>query len=194
MITVMPTKGKLNAVSSDVRTTILNVSAETLAASGLADLQLREVARRAQVSLTTCYKHFPSREELVVAAVEYWMAEHVYRPVPQHGPDQPLAEALVSFLRWFFDPWKQNPTMLNVFLQAALLPGGERLGRQGSEAFGPGSTGLFDGYDSDFAEDIQLVLGLLTEGLLARFAAGQIDMDGILDVYERAVLRLTEAR
>jgi hypothetical protein len=56
------------------------------------------------------------------------------------------------------------------------------------------STGLFDGYDSDFAEDIQLVLGLLTEGLLARFAAGQIDMDGILDVCERAVLRLTEAR
>ena len=35
---------------------------------------------------------------------------------------------------------------------------------------------------------------LLTKGLLNRFSAGLIDMDGILDIYERAVRRLGQRR
>jgi AcrR family transcriptional regulator len=54
--------------------------------------QLRDVAERAHASLSTIYKHFPSREELIVAAVERWMNEHVYQTIqdPSDGssPDE----------------------------------------------------------------------------------------------------------
>ena len=43
--------------------------------------QLRDVAEIAKVSLATIYKHFPSRDDLIVATVERWMDEHVYKPI-----------------------------------------------------------------------------------------------------------------
>ncbi len=57
--------------------TILDVVAEQLSSAGYDGLQLRNVARAARVSLSTVYKHFPSRDDLVIAAVERWMAENV---------------------------------------------------------------------------------------------------------------------
>ena len=172
-------------------TAILDVAAEMLESAGLDGLQLREVAAAAKVSLSTVYKYFPSRDDLVVAAVEDWMAANVYHQLSPPPDTGHLADDLVAFLREFFAPWAAHPTMLTVFLQASLLPGGDRLPTQGFDAARLVGAGLFAGYDADFTVDMQTILGLLTEGLMNRFSAGQIDMDQILDIYERAVRRLT---
>jgi AcrR family transcriptional regulator len=160
---------------------ILDVTAELLESEGCDALQLRDVAKRARVSLSTVYKHFPSRDELVLAAVERWMANHVYRSMPPARPDEPLADLLVAGFRHIFEPWLAHPTMLTAFLRAALLPGGERLGRQGTEGAGTTIAAYFEGYDADLARDVMTVLGHLTSGLMSE----------IIRIYEVAVRRLT---
>jgi AcrR family transcriptional regulator len=171
-------------------TTILEVTADMLGAEGFDKLVLREVARRARVSLSTIYKHFPSREELVVAAVRHWMASNVYRALPERQPDEPLPDVLIRSFRHVFTPWLHNPTMLTVFLRAALLPGGESLGQQG-EVVNEAGERYFAGYDPGFAEDVQTILTYLTHGLLSRFATGELEVEEIVQIYEQAVHRLT---
>lgn len=61
-------------------TRILDISADILSESGYDGFQLRDVAKQARVSLGTVYQHFPSHDDLVVSAVERWMARSGCRP------------------------------------------------------------------------------------------------------------------
>ncbi|EUA92443.1 bacterial regulatory s, tetR family protein [Mycobacterium ulcerans str. Harvey] len=49
-----------------------------LQTEGYDAVQLREVARRARTSLATIYKRYANRDELILAALEFWMDEHHY--------------------------------------------------------------------------------------------------------------------
>jgi TetR/AcrR family transcriptional regulator, cholesterol catabolism regulator len=176
-----------------VATTILDVAATLLADGGLEALQLRDVAKLARVSLSTVYKHFPSRDALIVGAVEHWMSENVYDALPLPDPDLPLTETLIHFFRQFLTPWTTNPTMLGVCLHAALLPGGDQISAHGMAAISPIAAAMFAGYDPELVADIATVLSVLTDGLMSRFATGKADLAEITRVYERAVVRLTAA-
>ena len=170
---------------------ILDVTAELLESDGDDALQLRDVAKRARVSLSTVYKHFPSRDALVLAAVERWMETNVYRSMPAARPGEPLADLLVGAFRHIFEPWLAHPTMLTVFLRASLLPGGERFGEQGARAAGATIASYFESYDAELGRDVMTVLGHLTSGLLSEFATGRADVAEIIRVYEVAARRLT---
>jgi AcrR family transcriptional regulator len=179
------------STGSDDSQRILDVVAEILGECGYDSLQLRDVAKRARVSLTTVYACFPSKDELVIAAVERWMQESVYAELPTPRLDTPLSERLTDWYRHLLAPWEQNPTMLRVFMRAVVLPGGERLTRQGTEAVGPSAERMFDGYEQDLADDVNLILTNVVFGLLSQFANGQVDMTDIVTAVERAISRLT---
>jgi AcrR family transcriptional regulator len=168
---------------------ILDVTAELLTEVGIDGLQLRDVARRARVSLSTIYKHFGSRDELVVVALERWMAHNVYKPLPSPRPGEPLGDVLIRLFRHLFAPWKRNPTMLKALVRATASPGGRRLTLQGKEAVR--AAGYFDGYEDAYVEDLMTILTHLTRGLTTNFASGQIGVAEIIRVHERAVRRLT---
>ncbi len=174
-----------------VAPTILDVAATLLSDGGLEALQLRDVAKRARVSLSTVYKYFPSRDALIVAAVEQWMGENVYNALPVPDPAQPLTETLIGFFHQFLTPWTTNPTMLGVCVHAALLPGGDEISAHGTAAISPIAAAMFAGYDPELVADIATVLSVLTDGLMSRFATGKADLAEINRVYERAVIRLT---
>jgi AcrR family transcriptional regulator len=55
---------------ADVRERILAAAVEAAATHGLSRLSVADVAKRAGLSRPTLYKHFPSREALVAAAVQ----------------------------------------------------------------------------------------------------------------------------
>jgi TetR/AcrR family transcriptional regulator, cholesterol catabolism regulator len=57
---------------------IIEIVVELLDTEGYEAVQLREVARRARVSLATIYKRYATRDELIVAALEWWMDTHRY--------------------------------------------------------------------------------------------------------------------
>ena len=152
--------------------------------------QLRDVAERAHASLTTIYKHFPSREELIVAAVERWMNEHVYQTIQDPSDDPSLAEALIHILHKVFEPWEQHPTMLQVFVRARYTTGGQRLQSQGYAAVGPLSQLYADKLDPTFAQDLTMILTNAVNGALIRYLNGDIDITDILPNLESTVYRL----
>jgi AcrR family transcriptional regulator len=169
---------------------IVDVVAEILTDSGYDGLQLRDVARRARVSLSTIYEYFPSRDELILAAIERWAEQNVYSQLPQVRLEEPLCDRLVHFFRALLAPWMRNPNMLAVRARAALLPTSESLWSQGLEAARPDVW--FEGYDPQLRDDVSVILAYMTHGLLSALASGRVDAAEMLAIYERTVIRLTE--
>jgi len=171
---------------------ILDVVLHLLEDGGDEGLQLRDVAKQARVSLSTVYKFFPSRDELVIAAVERWMAERVYATLPTLDPEEPLADRLTRWFGQLLAPWVEQPHMLKIFIRAALLPGGQRLARQGEQLAGATAVHLFEGYEPQFVADLAMIITNVVQGLLSRFAIGDIDITEVSTELERTIHRLAD--
>lgn len=169
---------------------ILDVVLQTIEAVGCEKVQLRDVAERGHISLATIYKYFPSRDELIVAAVKRWLEENVYRPLaePVHG--ESLYDRLMWGFRHVFEPWERQPAMLDAFVRASAAAG-DRFFEEGMAAVEPVSRMVFEGVDQDLVEDITVILMNVTLGAMGRFAAGRIHETEILRIVERTVYRLT---
>ncbi len=164
---------------------------ELLEDDGYDAVQLREVARRARVSLATVYKWFPTRNEMIVAAVERWMAEHSYSTVTAPEPGESLRAGLMRLLRCVFEPWERDPRMLEAYYRARSGVGGHRLDAQGVEAILPVAAPLVEGADPRYVADVGMVLSNLTFALIGRFVDKTMDITEILPTLDRAIHRLT---
>ncbi|MBV9513527.1 MAG: TetR family transcriptional regulator [Mycobacteriaceae bacterium] len=172
---------------------ILDIVANILETEGYDAVQLREVARRSRTSLATIYKRYPTRDELIVAALQQWMEENRYAgsATETRGPDESVYANLMRVLQTILTPWERHPDMLKAYYRARSGPHGERLLRRGLDAVVPPAMKVLGGVDAAFVTDLDAILSNLVYGLLARFAADQIDMAEILPTLERAVFWLT---
>jgi AcrR family transcriptional regulator len=172
---------------------VLDVVIEILETGGYDAVLIRDVARRAQVSLATLYADFSSRDELIVAAVERWMEEHTYSrftgPVPSFTSQY---DGLMYMLRNVFEPWEQSPWMLNAFHRARSGAGHERLEKQGVTAVSAIASELSRKVDMSYAQDVASILEHVQYSLIARYVRGDIAFGDIFPVLERTVYRLTE--
>lgn len=173
---------------------ILGAVAAMLETDGYDAVQLREVARRAKTSLATIYKRYPTRDELILAALEAWLEKHRYAGITPHprAPGESLYEAQMHLLRTIFEPWEKYPGMLRAFFRARSAPGGQRLLRRGMDAVVPAGMELLAGVDADFIADLDAVLLSLVHGLIGRYAAGEIAITDILPTLDRAVYWMTK--
>jgi AcrR family transcriptional regulator len=169
--------------------TILDVTGEILCEHGEAGLQLRDVARRAKVSLSTIYAHFSSRDELLVAALVRWIDTHHYGDVPPPEPGDTLGVALTKLFRQQYRPWQTHPNMLGVVVRATLLPGGERLWIRGSQR--RVLDEYYAGYEPDIVRDVRTTLNYVALGLISAYVGGRVDAAEMFRVFERAADRLT---
>ena len=171
---------------------IVDIVIELLESGGPEAAQLREVARRARVSLSTIYKLFPSRDDLVLAAVERWLAANSYADLAPPHPEETLREGLMRVFRYVFEPWERSPRMLQAFHRARTTSlGRERLDLQGMAAVEPVARAVLEGADPDYVADIDLVLTNLAYALIGRVADGTLEVTAVLPLLERAVFRLT---
>ena len=170
---------------------IVGVVQELLESGGSDAVQLREVARRARVSLATIYRLFPTRDELIVTAIEQWMSAHSYAVLAMPEPGESVYDGLMRGLRYVFEPWERNPRMLEAYHRARTGPGGRRLDRQGMRAIEPNANALLADADPVYVEDLTLILKNMAYSVIGRFAAGTLDITAILPTLERAVFRLT---
>src|SRR5260370_27771676 len=92
--------------------TIVEVVIGLLKSRGYDAVQVRTVAKGARVSLTTIYKFFPTRDELIVTALAEWMQRNVYANLVRPAPDASLYDSLMFLYRQLFEPWVRNPRML----------------------------------------------------------------------------------
>ena len=175
----------------DVR--ILDTVVDILETQGYDAVQLREVARRSQTSLTTIYKRYSNRDELIAAAVQMWMDEHRFAKLAgqRHEPDASLYAGLMRMLRTIFLPWEEHPSMLTAYFRARATPGGQQLVRHGLDMAVPAFFEVLGDIEESFIADLDTVVSTLVYGLLGRFTAGEIDVTDIVPILDRAVFRLT---
>jgi AcrR family transcriptional regulator len=171
---------------------IVAVVQDLLESDGYDAVQLRDVARRARVSLATIYRLFSSRDELIVTAIERWMSTHSYAELELPAPDESVYDGLMRGLRYVFEPWERNPRMLEAYHRARTGPGGRRLDEQGMRAIQPNADALLANADPEYVRDVTMVLKNVAYAVVGRFAAGTLDITAILPTLERAVFRLTQ--
>jgi TetR/AcrR family transcriptional regulator, cholesterol catabolism regulator len=175
---------------------IIGIVVDLLDTEGYEAVQLREVARRARVSLATIYKRYATRDELIVAALEWWMDTNRYAGLAAPATfesDSSVYSNLMDLFRTIFEPWEQHPLMLRSYFQARSGPGGKRLIERGFDAVLPVARTIVAQLDSGFAKDLELILSGVVFGFLGRFTAGEIEVTDIVPGIERAVFRLTAA-
>jgi AcrR family transcriptional regulator len=171
---------------------ILTVVISMIESKGTDAIQLVEVAERARVSLATIYKHFTSRDELMIAAVEAWMEANVYRSLPENTSDDSLFDALMRYFRHIFEPWEQHPHMAQAFMRARLGPGGDRLQLQGSAATEASMKEVIKDVDPEFADDVLMIVRNVIYALVFRCATENLALAEIMSTLERTLKRLTD--
>jgi AcrR family transcriptional regulator len=174
-----------------VRDVILDVVQDVLTTAGYDGLRLRVVANRARVSLSTIYKLFGTREAMIVAAMERWMASNGYVDLAPPLAEQDVYEGLLHILRSVFEPWERNPRMLEAFHRARTGPGGDRLAAQGTEAIGPALRWVLRNAQPAYVADVQLLFTNVFYAVFGRFADGELEITDVLPTLERAAFRLT---
>ena len=175
---------------------IIEIVVDLLDTEGYEAVQLREVARRARVSLATIYKRYATRDELIVAALEWWMETNRYAGLAAPAnftPGSSVYSDLMTMFRTIFEPWEQHPLMLRSYFRARSGPGGKRLIQRGLDAVLPATKVILAQLDPGFAQDLELILTGVVFGFLGRFTEGEIDVTEIVPGIERAVFRLTAA-
>ncbi|MEO3756863.1 TetR family transcriptional regulator [Mycobacterium sp. B14F4] len=175
---------------------IITTVVELLDTEGDEAVQLRAVARRARVSLSTIYKRYSTRDELIVAALQWWMETNRYAGLPAPADSAStgsLYADLMRVLRTIFEPWEKHPMMLRSYFRARSGPGGDRLIQRGVDVVVPVIRSILGPVDSDFAQDLELVLTGVIYGFLGRFAEGEIEVTEIVPGLERAVYWMTAA-
>ena len=189
----MVSTGSTAEAAVDNRDRVLDVVVDILENAGYDAVQLREVARRSRTSLATIYKRHPTRDSLILAALESWMDEHRYAGLAdqQARPGESLHDGLMRVFRTIFEPWERHPGMFKAYFRARSAPGGERLTHRGLNVVVPATMTVLDGVDPDFVADLDSILTTVVYGLSGRFAAGEIDSTEILPTIERTVFRLT---
>ncbi len=173
----------------DTRDRIIDIVVDILETQGYDAVQLREVARRSRTSLTTIYKRYPTRDHLILAALESWMDEHRYAglSVQHRDPDESLYDGMMRVLGTIFEPWERHPEMLKAYYRSRSATGRELLLHRGLDNVVPAAMEVLDGVDEDFVADLDTVLATVIFGLSGRFAAGEIAITDILPTIERTV-------
>jgi TetR/AcrR family transcriptional regulator, cholesterol catabolism regulator len=167
---------------------------ELLETEGYEAVQLREVARRARVSMTTIYRRYPTREALIVGALRWWMDENRYAGVAASVTEQlsgSMYDDLMALFRTIFQPWEQHPRMLRAYFRARAGPGGHGLTEHGLDVVVPVARTILQRVDPTFASDMEMILSGVIYGLLGQFADGAIGVTDILPALDRAVFWLT---
>ncbi|AWK75307.1 TetR family transcriptional regulator [Rhodococcus oxybenzonivorans] len=149
-----------------MRTRLLEAAVDSLVELGYAGTTTQGIARRAGVSRGAQLHHFPTKESLVVAAVEYLvdkrMAEILAAEVDTDRGIDVLADAFSGPLFYAaLELWVAARTDSALF--EAMVP----LERKVTEALRQGSAEVFgDRYDADTIEiGIELVRGLAVSAL-----------------------------
>lgn len=173
---------------------LLDAVVDILESEGYEAVQLREVARRARSSLATIYKRYATRDDLITAALEYWMQQHRYAGITVRPREAgtTLHEGLMGLLRTIFEPWERHPHMLTAYFRVRSSPKGKELFRFGLDIVAPAGLMVLDDVDDEFVAHLDSIISSLIYGLLGRFCAGEIAVTDILSTLDRTVYWVTQ--
>jgi AcrR family transcriptional regulator len=116
-------EGATAKVEAQPRERILATSYELFSRRGVRDVGVDEVIEQAGVAKATLYRHFPSKDELVLAFLErrerLWTQDFVFAQAKQRGdtPEEQLLAIFDVFDEWFRRDDFDACSFINVLLE-----------------------------------------------------------------------------
>jgi AcrR family transcriptional regulator len=166
---------------------IITAVIRLLETEGHEAVQVRRVATVASISLTTLYKLFGSRDELIIRSLERWMRDNVYAGLETLPAEGTAYEQLSAIVRSVFARWEHQPHMLVAFIRARLSPGGHRLELQGFGEVNAKALAILEELDPELLADVVMILEHVNIAAIERFAVGEIAVTEIVPIYERTL-------
>jgi AcrR family transcriptional regulator len=124
MLRLVPVAGEQPVeLESDARQRILDTSYELFSRRGIRAVGIDEVIERAGVAKATLYRHFPSKDHLVLAALELreqrWTHGYVEAEAERRGetPEERLLAIFDVYEEWFHEDDFEACTFVNVMLE-----------------------------------------------------------------------------
>lgn len=132
------TTDKTNYHHGDLRTALIDAATDTIEELGPSGLTIREVAKRAGVSHAAPYRHFASKDELILAVVErgFGLLQDTMQQA-REGAGEGALEQFAASGEAYFSFARRYPTYYRVMFSGDLLSG------TGDETLGHTSTSAF---------------------------------------------------
>ena len=109
---------------SDARTNILNKATPLFAAQGYSGVSMRDISKQVGTSAAALYHHFPDKQSLYMAVMEFVFADKVQSIVNAVDHKSPPLQRLEQFVSYFVSLLGNDPS-LRLLLQRELLDGDE---------------------------------------------------------------------
>lgn len=144
----------------DRRRRVLDAVHDLLAERPLGDLQVKDIAEHAQVSLAAIYRYFASKDHLLAEALVDW-AEDRGRAGDRRPPAGPPSERFATIVRRGLRAYRRYPQYAGLFLATAASGDPHAvacMGRLG-ELIGGGMRTALEGLDPSVAAEIRTTVG-----------------------------------
>lgn len=151
-------------------------------------IQMRDVAKAADVALGTIYRYFSSKEHLYAEALLEWSRGFELRPRRGNGPDDD-ANRLRSLLRAAARAFDRQPQMLRA--RIAIETSADPNARASWDEFSSSLVATFRGAlrdtPAELADAVVLVTTIVMDTSLRSWALGRQSMTGVLQAVDDAV-------
>lgn len=117
----------MTATISDRQLEIIEAAGKILTASGVSGLTIKNLAKEMRFSESAVYRHFTSKEEIIVALLEYLAASMDERYTNAISPEQTPEEKFITLFQNQFDFFKKNPHFVVAVFSDGLMEESQRI-------------------------------------------------------------------
>lgn len=144
----------------DRRRRVLDAVHELLSERPLDDIQVKDIADRAQVSLAAIYRYFASKEHLLAETLVDWVEDRGRAP-ERRVSGRTVAERFATIVRRGLRAYRHSPQYAELFLETSASRDAHAVVCMGriSELVGGGMSAALEGIDPQVADDIRTTVG-----------------------------------
>jgi TetR/AcrR family transcriptional regulator, cholesterol catabolism regulator len=175
---------------------LVDAATELAAEGGYESVQMRDVASRADVALGTLYRHFSSKDQLLLAALKEQAAD-LHDALDRRPPiGSTPAERVADVLRRASRALERNPKVTGALVAAMFVndPAAAAQKSEVREQLNSMLSRALDGHEVDDLDGVIDVLGHCWIATLAFWASGLGDGTPMGDRLERAAHLLLDER
>jgi AcrR family transcriptional regulator len=144
----------------DRRRRVLDAVHDLLAERPLHEIQVKDIADRAQVSLAAMYRYFASKEHLLAEALVDW-AEDRGRAYERRSPSGSPSDRFAEVVRRGLRAYRKSPQYAELFLEVSASRDPHAVACMGrlSSLVGGGMRAALEGVDPETADAVRTSIG-----------------------------------
>ena len=117
----------MTTLISDRQLEIIEAAGKILTESGVSGLTIKNLAKEMKFSESAIYRHFVSKEEIIIALLEYLATSMDERLTTATSSDQTPDEKLIALFRNQFSFFKKNPHFVVAVFSEGLMEASQRI-------------------------------------------------------------------